>query len=97
MPLSLYSATSRGFWIYTLFINVAFFGKIMRSATQTADIISRNFNLSLEFRLTLNDKLYTICMRLVDSFLPFFRSYRDKHGHAVFSLKRIRRHYIRSG
>ena len=60
MPLSLYSATSRGFWIYTLFINVAFFGKIMRSATQTADIISRNFNLSLEFCLTLNDKLYTI-------------------------------------
>ena len=97
MPLSLYSATSRGFWIYTLFIDVSFFGKIMRSATQTANIISRNFNLSLEFCLPLNDKLHTIFTCLVDSFLPFFRSYRDKHGHAVFSLKRIRCHYIRSG
>lgn len=33
----------------------------------------------------------------VDTFLPFFRSYPDKNGRLVFSLKRIMRHYIRSG
>mmetsp|Transcript_20538 Transcript_20538/g.44575 ORF Transcript_20538/g.44575 Transcript_20538/m.44575 type:complete len:568 (-) Transcript_20538:1001-2704(-) len=34
---------------------------------------------------------------LVDTFLSFFRAYRDKNGRIVYSLKSIRRHYIRSG
>ncbi|KAL3803751.1 hypothetical protein ACHAW5_004602 [Stephanodiscus triporus] len=43
------------------------------------------------FTITLNIGFF------VDSFLPFFRPYRDKHGRLVTSLKKIRRHYIRSG
>ncbi|KAL7549143.1 hypothetical protein ACHAWF_012412 [Thalassiosira exigua] len=34
---------------------------------------------------------------LLDTFLHFFRAYRDKDGHIVFCLKTIQRSYIRSG
>lgn len=34
---------------------------------------------------------------LVDTFLAFFRAYRDANGRLVYSLKSIRRNYIRSG
>ena len=44
--------------------------------------------------------IFNTCLNLcflIDTFLSFFRAYRDEHGRMVFSLRSIRRHYIRSG
>jgi hypothetical protein len=40
--------------------------------------------------------LYLI-LHTVDTFLVFFRAYRDEKGLLVYSLAKIRRNYIRSG
>ena len=39
----------------------------------------------------------TSSLYIVDTFMRFFRAFRDKNGRIVYSLKAIRRSYIRSG
>ena len=74
-----YSATSQGYWIYRVIINIGFFG---------------NKTYSIKY-YSIFPQTNTLC--IVDTFLPFFRAYRDKHGRLVLNLTQIRKRYIRSG
>lgn len=52
---------------------------------------SANFSGWMIFNLITN------ILFLVDTFLAFFRAYHDDRGNLVFSLRTIRRNYIKSG
>eukprot|EP00956_Cyclotella_meneghiniana_P024715 scaffold50014_cov66-Cyclotella_meneghiniana.AAC.7 len=57
----------------------------------SAGYLTLTNNWWLGFNLLLN------ALFVVDTFLAFFRAYRDDHGVLIYSLSRIRKNYITSG
>jgi hypothetical protein len=68
---------------FNLFVNWIFFGK--------------SYFIGYEVVGLLIHHLHPFSLYEVDTFLAFFRAYRDERGIFIYSLSRIRKNYIKSG